>query len=98
MPVASSSLRIACPNGHVLKTKRSMMGQRVVCPTCNTLFVLEESNSLEHRKEAARRREIEDEQRAQKWLWRAIYAAAFIVLSFIVMGVLAANPQWFRTP
>lgn len=90
------SLRIPCPNGHVLKTKRSRIGQQVVCPTCNEFFVLEETESLEYKQEAARRRAREDEERAQKWLWRAIYSAIFIVLSFIVMAIIGSNPQWFQ--
>ena len=89
-------LRIPCPNGHVLKTKRSMLGQQVVCPSCNEFFILEETASLEYKQEAARRRAREDEERAQKWLWRAIYSAIFIVLSFIVMAVIGSNPQWFQ--
>jgi transposase-like protein len=89
-------LRIPCPNGHVLKTKRSMLGQQVVCPSCNEFFTLEETASLEYKQEAARRRAHEDEERAQKWLWRAIYSAIFIVLSFIVMAVIGSNPQWFQ--
>ena len=89
-------LRIPCPNGHVLKTKRSRLGQQVVCPSCNQFFVLEETESLEYKQEAARRRAHEDEERAQKWLWRAIYSAIFIVLSFIVMAVIGSNPQWLR--
>ena len=80
----------------MLKTKRAMLGQQVVCPTCNEFFVLDETASLEYQREAAQRRAKEDEERAQKWLWRAIYSAAFIVLSFIVMAVIASNPQWFR--
>ena len=89
-------LRIPCPNGHVLKTKRSRLGQQVVCPTCNQLFALEETDSLEYKQEAAHRRAHKDEELAQKWLWRAIYSAIFIVLSFIVMAVIGSNPQWFR--
>lgn len=80
----------------MLKTKRSRLGQQVVCPTCNEFFVLEETDSLEYRQEAERRRAREDEERAQKWLWRAIYAAIFIVLSFIVMAVIGSNPQWLQ--
>jgi len=93
---SSVAVRIPCPNGHVLKTNRSMLGQQVVCPTCNQFFVLEETESLEYKQEAARRRAHEDEERAQKWLWRAIYSAIFIVLSFIVMAVIGSNPQWLR--
>jgi hypothetical protein len=89
-------VRIPCPNGHVLKAKRSMLDQQVVCPSCNEVFVLEETASLEYKQEAARRRAREDEERAQKWLWRAIYSAIFIVLSFIVMAVIGSNPQWFQ--
>jgi len=80
----------------VLKAKRSMLDQQVVCPSCNEVFVLEETASLEYKQEAARRRAREDEERAQKWLWRAIYSAIFIVLSFIVMAVIGSNPQWFQ--
>jgi hypothetical protein len=76
--------------------KRAMLGQQVVCPSCNEVFVLEETASLEYKQEAARRRAREDEERAQKWLWRAIYSAIFIVLSFIVMAVIGSNPQWFQ--
>lgn len=89
-------LRIPCPNGHVLKTKRGMLGQQVVCPECNEFFVLEETDSLEYKREEAKRKAHEDEKRAEKWLWRAIYAAVFVVLSFIVMAVIGSNPQWFR--
>lgn len=104
LPVSASAarstsggkLRIPCPNGHVLKTKRSMLGQQVVCPHCNEFFTLEETASLEYKEEAARRRAREDEERAQKWLWRAIYSAIFILLSFIVMAVINSNPQWFQ--
>ena len=93
---SSVAVRIPCPNGHVLKTTRGMLGQQVVCPACNEFFVLDETASLEFKEEAARRRAREDEELAQKWLWRAIYAAIFIVLSFIVMAVIGSNPQWFR--
>lgn len=80
-----SSYRIPCPRGHVLKAPANMLGQQVFCPQCNEVFVLRETDSLEHRKQ----QEILDREReiaqAKLWLKRAIMAAVFVVLSFVVM-------------
>lgn len=93
VPVAAKVYRIPCPNNHILKAKESMLGKQVVCPECNEFFVLELRNSLEQRKEDARRRAEREEQLAKLWLKRAIWAAAIIVLSFIVMVVLSLWPE-----
>lgn len=85
--------RIPCPNNHILKAKESMLGKQVVCPECNEFFVLELRNSLEQRKEDARRRVEREEELAKLWLKRAIWAVAIIVLSFIVMVVLSLWPE-----
>lgn len=69
-----------------------MLGQQVFCPQCNEVFVLHETDSLEHKK----RQEILDREReveqAKRWLRRAIMAAVFVVLSFVVMIAM----QFFR--
>jgi anti-sigma-K factor RskA len=70
-----------------------MLGKQVVCPECNEFFVLELRNSLEQRKEDARRRAEREEELAKLWLKRAIWAAAIIVLSFVVMVVLSLWPE-----
>ncbi|MFM8827637.1 MAG: hypothetical protein ACKOFT_11230 [Actinomycetota bacterium] len=92
-PSARKVYRIPCPNNHILKAKESMLGKQVVCPECNEFFVLELRNSLEQRKEDARRRAEREEELAKLWLKRAIWAAAIIVLSFIVMVVLSLWPE-----
>lgn len=92
-PSSPKVYRIPCPNNHILKAKESMLGQQVVCPECNEFFVLELRNSLEQRKEDARRRADREEQLAKLWLKRAIWAAVIIVLSFIVMVVLSLWPE-----
>jgi hypothetical protein len=84
----TKSYRIPCPRGHVLKTPATMLGQQVFCPQCNEVFELREEDSLE----AKRRRQIVDHEReaqqAKLWLNRAIVAAVFVALSFIVMVVI----------
>lgn len=92
-PSAPKVYRIPCPNNHILKAKESMLGQQVVCPECNEFFVLELRNSLEQRKEDARRRAEREEELAKLWLKRAIWAAVIIVLSFMVMVVLSLWPE-----
>jgi hypothetical protein len=92
-PAAPKVYRIPCPNNHILKAKESMLGKQVVCPECNEFFVLELRNSLEQRKEDARRRAEREEELAKLWLKRAIWAVAIIVLSFIVMVVLSLWPE-----
>jgi hypothetical protein len=68
----------------------------VVCPTCNTFFVLRATDSIEYRREQKRRRQLADERRAESWLKVAIWAAVIIGFSFIVMIVLALNPGLWR--
>lgn len=90
-PTASSaaaqrtSYRIPCPRGHVLKTPASMLGQQVFCPQCNEVFVLRETDSLEHRRVREKLDREREQEQAQRWLKRAIMAAVFVVLSFAVM-------------
>jgi len=78
-------LRIPCPRGHVLKAGEHLLGQQVVCPDCNEMFLLREDDSLERRQELKRLRQAEEERIAKLWLARAIWAAAFIVASLVGM-------------
>lgn len=87
-PKSRSYFRIPCPRGHVLKAPASMLGQQAFCPQCNEVFVLNEADSLEHK----RRQQVIDREReaqqAKVWLQRAIMAAVFVALSFAVMVAL----------
>jgi hypothetical protein len=91
----STTYRIPCPRGHVLKAGEHMLGQQVVCPECNELFLLRKEDSLEARKKQEQARRAEEERAAQVWLSRAILAAAFIVASLVGMIALSFA---FRPP
>lgn len=72
-----------------------MLGQQVVCPECNDMFVLRESDSLEQRKLRERERREEEERIAKRWLQRSIWAAVFIVASLagmIAFSVVSRPP------
>ena len=92
---APRKYRIPCPRGHVLKAGGHMLGQQVVCPECNELFLLREADSLEHRKLRDHARRAEEERIAKLWLTRSIWAAAFIVASLV--GMIAFSFA-FRAP
>jgi len=66
-----------------------MLGQRVVCPECNDVFLLRREDSLEERKQQEKARRAEEERLAKLWLSRAIWAAAFIVVSLVGMIALS---------
>ncbi|MFM8379421.1 MAG: hypothetical protein ACKOB1_08870 [Planctomycetia bacterium] len=91
----STTYRIPCPRGHVLKAGEHMLGQRVVCPECNEVFLLRKEDSLEERKKQKKARRAEEERMAKLWLSRAIWAAAFIVASLVGMIALSLA---FRPP
>jgi uncharacterized Zn finger protein (UPF0148 family) len=88
-PPQSTTHRIPCPRGHVLKAGEHMLGQRVVCPECNDVFLLRREDSLEHRRKQEKAQRAEEERMAKLWLSRAIWAAAFIVASLVGMIALS---------
>lgn len=83
------TFRIPCPNGHVNVTPAHMLGTQVVCPKCNAFYVLQMSDSLEHRRVAEAEAGRKAEEEAKKWLQWAIYAAIFIGVSLVGMIVLS---------
>jgi len=91
----STTYRIPCPRGHVLKAGEHMLGQQVVCPECNELFLLRKEDSLEQRRKQEKARRAEEERMAKLWLSRAIWAAALIVASLVGMIALSFA---FRPP
>jgi hypothetical protein len=88
-PPRATTYRIPCPRGHVLKAGEHMLGQKVVCPECNDVFLLRKEDSLEHRRKQEKARRAEEERIAKLWLSRAIWAAAFIVASLVGMIALS---------
>ncbi len=70
-----------------------MLGQRVVCPRCNQLFVLSAESSLEHKRETERLQHEQDARRARVWLSRAVWAAVLVVTSLVSLIVVSALPK-----
>ena len=66
-----------------------MLGQQVVCPKCNAVFVLQFEDSREHKQEQERLQHQRDAKMAERWLRRAIWAAVFIVASLVGMIVFS---------
>lgn len=79
---------IPCPKGHVLTAREEMLGRQVVCPECNEFFMLLAESSREHQQALEHRRRQAEAVAAARWLRRAIWAAVFVVLSFVVMAVI----------
>lgn len=82
-------LHVPCPSGHVLPVTEALLGQRVVCPQCNELFLLTAELSLEHKREAARQRQEEETRQARLWLTRAIAAAVLVVAALATLMVVS---------
>jgi len=82
-------LQIPCPNGHLLPVPESLLGQRVVCPRCNEFFQLTAESSLEHRREADRRRQEREAVQARRWLTGAIVAAVLVAAVLATLIVLS---------
>jgi hypothetical protein len=95
-PEEPTIYRIPCPQGHVLKAREDMLGEQVCCPHCNEFFVLRASDSVEFRRQQAKLRAEAEERAARAWLTRAIWAAAIIGVSFIIMLVIGLNPGLIR--
>lgn len=95
-PEEPTIYRIPCPQGHVLKAREDMLGEQVCCPHCNEFFVLRATDSVEFRRQQAKLRAEAEERAARAWLTRAIWAAAIIGVSFIIMLVIGLNPGLIR--
>lgn len=86
-PPEPEFLKIPCPQGHELETPLDMLGQEVLCPVCNSQFLLRREDSLEFkaaRAEAQKKREERINQAALKW---SIIAAVVVALGIIGMLV-----------
>ncbi|MFM8414571.1 MAG: hypothetical protein ACKOCX_07590 [Planctomycetota bacterium] len=92
-PLADAEKRwsIPCPKGHVFKVAEAWIGRQLVCPRCNESFVAQVAESLEQREQERQRREEADAEFAQRWLRRAIWAAAafgLLIAALVVMSVI----------
>jgi hypothetical protein len=80
--------RIPCPRGHVLKAPARMLGQQVFCPQCNEVFVLNETDSIEYKKEQKALEQEREILRARRWMFSSIVAAVVVFLVLITMIVV----------
>lgn len=95
-PAEPTIYRIPCPRGHVLRVTDEMLGEQACCPKCNEWFVLRASDSVEFRREQARRQAEAEERAARAWLMRAIVAAVLVGLFFVALLVITLNPSIVR--
>lgn len=87
---------IPCPKGHVFRAREEWLGREMVCPKCNSSFLVQATSSLEYLREQKRRQDAIDDRAARVWLNWAIAAGVLVLLSFVAMVVASQNPQWFR--
>jgi hypothetical protein len=83
-------VRIACPQGHELQTPMDMIGQEVLCPFCNSQFLLLYENSVEFKEEQAELKRTREERLNRTALQWAIVTAVVVVLGIISMIVYLA--------
>jgi hypothetical protein len=90
-PAQQTIYHIPCPNGHVLETPEEMLNQEVLCPFCQTQFLLDYSHSVEAKEEAERERALREEKAGQLWLRWAIGIAVVVLLGLGVLIAISAS-------
>ena len=81
-------LHSVCPNGHILEIEREMLGERAMCPYCNTAFSITLERTVEYLEKQKREAEREDNKLAKFWSQWAIVAAVLAAIFIIFMVVL----------
>ncbi len=78
-------LHIPCPKGHVLDVDKEMLGQRVQCPVCRSVYDLMLENSLEFIQEKKKERELEELRLGKVWIVWAIVGLILLVLFLLFL-------------
>ncbi|MBE6427556.1 MAG: hypothetical protein E7028_03050 [Planctomycetaceae bacterium] len=81
-------VHIPCPKGHVLDVDREMIGQRVQCPVCHSVYDLLLENSLEFIQEKKKEQELEELRLGKVWI---IWAIAGVILLLLFLIFLMAT-------
>ena len=89
-PASDRMVSVPCPNGHVLNTPYSTMGEEVLCPHCGSMFVLSYTNSLEYHRDVEMKQDVRDRQLGKKWFTWAILAACGVGVLIIAL-IISAN-------
>lgn len=78
-------LHIPCPKGHVLDVDKEMLGQRVQCPVCRSVYDLMLENSLEFIQEKKKERELEEIRLGKVWIVWAIVGLILLLLFLLFL-------------
>lgn len=87
-PMEPAVLHIPCPKGHVLETPEDMLDQEVLCPHCQTQFVLRRRNSVEYRQKKEEEERIREIKTGNFWLNLAIVVVVLVVLGLVALIVV----------
>lgn len=71
------SYRIDCPNGHPVSVPHRLVGEELICPSCNTRFEADANASVELQ-------EARLDQAARQWLIVALAAVIVVVTAALV--------------
>ncbi len=78
-------LHIPCPKGHVLDVDKDMLGERVQCPVCHSVYDLKLENSLEYIRERKAAEDREEARLGKIWIVRAGIAGILLLLFLIFL-------------
>lgn len=78
-------VHIPCPKGHVLDVDKDMLGERVQCPVCHSVYDLKLENSLEYIRERKVAEDREEARLGKIWIVRAGIAAILLLLFLIFL-------------
>ncbi len=80
-----SAVHIPCPKGHVLEVAKDMLGKRVQCPVCHSVYDLKLENSLEYIRERKEAEDLEEARLGKIWIVRAAIAGVILLLFLIFL-------------
>jgi DNA-directed RNA polymerase subunit RPC12/RpoP len=92
-PAEPDVLHIPCPQGHELEVPLDMLDTEVLCPTCNTQFMLRAKDSVEHRQRREEAQRIKDEKTNTFWFKFSIWVASGVVLLLLTLMIMSAMSQ-----
>jgi hypothetical protein len=92
-PAEPEVLHIPCPKGHELEVPLDMLDTEVLCPTCNTQFMLRAKDSVEHRRRHEEERRLKEEKTDTFWFKFSIGIAAAVVLLLLTLMIMSAMSQ-----
>lgn len=72
--------RIDCPNGHQVSVPRRIVGEKLICPSCNSPFEADSTVSIEMQ-------DARLDQAARQWLIVAL-ATVIVVVTAVLVTVL----------